>query len=97
MPYLHPKEEEGQTHTHSKAFNCESALRETKAKVERTCRADPRLRPVAFSQRQDTAANLVTTNTFGFKAYLEHQGRNEFINFASQIAYDGTNIAFVFY
>ena len=33
----------------------------------------------------------------GFEAYLEHQGRNGFINLASQIAYDGSNIAFVFY
>ena len=32
-----------------------------------------------------------------FEAYLERQGRNEFINLASQIACDGTNIAFVFY
>ena len=29
--------------------------------------------------------------------YLERQGRNEFINLASQIAYIGNNIAFVFY
>ena len=43
------------------------------------------------------SAYLVTSNTLGFEAYLERQGRNEFINLASQIAYDGTNIAFVFY
>ena len=30
-------------------------------------------------------------------AYQERQGRNEFINVASQIGFDGTNIAFVFY
>ena len=29
--------------------------------------------------------------------YLERQGRNEFINLASQIAYNGNNIAFIFY
>ena len=29
-------------------------------------------------------------------AYLERQGRNEYINLASQVGYDGTNIAFVF-
>ena len=29
--------------------------------------------------------------------YLERQGRNEFINLATQIGYDGKNIAFVFY
>ena len=46
---------------------------------------------------QEATANLVATNTVGFEAYLERQGRNEFINLASQIAYDGTNIAFVFY
>ena len=30
-------------------------------------------------------------------AYLERQDRNEFINLASEIGFDGTNIAFVFY
>ena len=29
--------------------------------------------------------------------YLERQGRNESINLASQIGYDGTNSAFIFY
>ena len=29
--------------------------------------------------------------------YLERQGRNEYINLASQIGYDGTNSAFIFY
>ena len=32
-----------------------------------------------------------------FKAYLDWQGRNEYVNLASQIGYDGKNIAFVFY
>ena len=81
----------------SKAFNYESALGETKPKIEWTCRADPGLHPAASSQRQEATANLVTANTVGFEAYLERQGRNEFINLASQIAYDGTNIAFKFY
>ena len=30
-------------------------------------------------------------------AYLERQGRNEYINLASKIGYDGSNLAFVFY
>ena len=34
-------------------------------------------------------ANLLT--------YLDCQGRNEYITLASQIAYDGSNIAFIFY
>ena len=29
--------------------------------------------------------------------YLDRQGRNEYITLASQIAYDGSNIAFVFH
>ena len=33
----------------SKAFNYESALGETKSKIEWTCRADPGLRPAASS------------------------------------------------
>ena len=31
------------------------------------------------------------------RTYLDRQGRNEYINLASQIGYDGSNIAFVFY
>ena len=31
------------------------------------------------------------------RAYIERQGRNEFINLASQIHYDSSNIDFVFY
>ena len=83
--------------TASKTFNYVSVLGETKPKIEWACRADTRLRPAASSQRQETAANLVTANTVSFEAYLQHQQRNEFINLASQIAYDGINIAFVFY
>ena len=29
--------------------------------------------------------------------YLKHQGRNEYINLASQFAYNGNNLAFVFF
>ena len=32
-----------------------------------------------------------------FKTYLDRQGRNEFVNLASQIGFNGSNIAFVFY
>ena len=32
-----------------------------------------------------------------FKTYLDRQGRNEYVNLASEIGYDGNNIAFVFY
>ena len=31
------------------------------------------------------------------RAYIERQGRNEFINLASQMGHDGSNIDFVFY
>ena len=33
----------------------------------------------------------------GMQTYLNRQGRNEYVNLASQIAYDGMNMAFVFY
>ena len=39
----------------------------------------------------------VTNSESVLTAYLERQGRNEFINLASQIGFDGGNIAFVFY
>ena len=41
--------------------------------------------------------DLVTNSESVLTAYLERQGRNEFINLASQIGFDGGNIAFVFY
>ena len=39
----------------------------------------------------------VTNSESVLTAYLEQQGRNEFINLAFQIGFDGGNIAFVFY
>ena len=44
-------------------------------------------RPTTTANNSDSVLN----------AYLERQGRNEFINLASQIGFDGTNIAFAFY
>ena len=40
---------------------------------------------------------VVSSEKSLFKEYLDRQGRNEYINLASQIGYDGHNIAFVFY
>jgi len=37
------------------------------------------------------------SNDSVFKAYLDRQGRNEYINLAAQIGYNGTNNAFVFF
>jgi len=37
------------------------------------------------------------SNESVFKAYLDQQGRNEYINLAAQIGYNGTNITFVFF
>ena len=42
--------------------------------------------PVASESNPNVALN----------AYLERQGRNEYINLATQVGYDGSNIAFVF-
>ena len=89
--------ENGNVAAASKAFNYESTLGETKPKTERITRVGPGLPPAASSQRQEIAANLVTSNTVGFEAYPERQGHNEFINLASLIAYDGISIAFVFH
>ena len=43
--------------------------------------------PVASESNPNAALN----------AYLERQGRNEYINLATQVGYDGANIAFVFF
>ena len=40
---------------------------------------------------------LTESNELGLHAYLQRQGRDEFINLASQIAFDGSNLALVFY
>ena len=45
---------------------------------------------LAPSSSRDTNESILCT-------CLDRQGRNEYINLASQIAYDGSNIAFVFY
>ena len=47
-------------------------------------------RHLAPSSSRDNIESILRT-------YLDRQGRNECINLASQIAYDGSNIAFVFY
>ena len=59
----------------SKAFGYGSALGETTPKVKRTYLADPGLDPAASLQRQETAANAVTSNTLGFEAYRKRQER----------------------
>ena len=46
------------------------------------------------AERPTTPAN---NSDSVLNAYLERPGRNEFINLASQIGFDGTNRAFVFY
>ena len=51
----------------SEAFGYTSALGGTTPKVERTCSADPGLRPAACSQRQETTSYFVTSNTTGFE------------------------------
>ena len=50
--------------------------------------------PWRNAERPTTPAN---NSDSVLNAYLERQGRNEFINLASQTGFDGTNIAFVFY
>ena len=47
--------------------------------------------------QQDTVNAAPASSNSVFEQYLESQGRNEFINLAAQIGYDGRNIAFVFY
>ena len=41
--------------------------------------------------------NAANRCEFVFATYLERQARNEYVNLASQISYDGHNIAFIFY
>ena len=52
---------------------------------------------IASNTAQLCERPVVSSETSVFKEYLDRQGRNEYINLASQIGYDGHNIAFVFY
>ena len=47
--------------------------------------------------RLQTRDFIVSNAQINWHTYLDRQGRNEYITLASQIAYDGNNIAFVFY
>ena len=54
--------------------------------------------PVSGASLQHLKLDTNTADhTKVFEAYLERQGRNDFINLAAQIGYDGNNIAYVFY
>ena len=57
-------------------------------------KCNPPMRLEPRPQRQKSNASSADAN---WHTYLERQGRNEYISLASQIAYDGSNIAFVFY
>ena len=52
---------------------------------------------VLIPKQRSKPSSPVKNNLSAVHEYLERQGRNEYINLASQIAYNGTNIAFVFY
>ena len=45
----------------------------------------------------DKTVALESNPNAALNAYLERQGRNEYINLATQVGYDGANIAFVFF
>ena len=51
----------------------------------------------AASERGPTRSGATSNQENVFNTYLKRQSRNEYINLANQIGYDGTNIAFVFY
>ena len=48
-------------------------------------------------QHSKPSSSPVKINMSAVHEYSEQQGRNKYINLASQNAYHGTNIAFVFY
>ena len=51
---------------------------------------------VSHYQSNVPVTPLLSESTM-LQTYLDRQGRNEYVNLASQIAYDGVNLAFVFY
>ena len=55
-------------------------------------RDEPQMR---FDQRP--SSRVSENSELALHTYLQRQGRSEYINLASQIGYDGKNIAFVFY
>ena len=52
---------------------------------------------VLIPKQRSKPSSPVKNNLSAVHEYLERQGRNELINLATEIAYNGTNIAFVFY
>ena len=56
---------------------------------------DPPVASTGASREPSGQSNLNHASVF--EAYLERHERNEYINLATQIAYDGHNIAYVFY
>ena len=56
---------------------------------------DPKPNPQFHEPLEQTSNSR--PNDMNWLTYLDRQGRNEYITLASQISYDGTNMAFVFY
>ena len=51
----------------------------------------------SFNPDSQMRNSVIATNELNWQTYLDRQSRNEYITLASQIAYDGSNTAFVFF
>ena len=51
----------------------------------------------SFNPDSQMRNSAIATNELNWQTYLDRQSRNEYITLASQIAYDGSNTAFVFF
>ena len=51
----------------------------------------------SFNPDSQMRNTVIATNELNWQTYLDRQSRNEYITLASQIAYDGSNTAFVFF
>ena len=51
----------------------------------------------SFNPNSQMRNSVIATNELNWQTYLDRQSRNEYITLASQIAYDGSNTAFVFF
>ena len=80
----------------TKYRNCGAAKVPDSAPINADRKTGASLLSQTYDRAKQTLSNI-DNHDADLLTYLDRQGRNEYITLASQIAYDGSNIAFVFY
>ena len=80
----------------TKYRNCGAAKVSESASDNADCKTGAPLPFQTYDRAKQTLFNIYNHDV-NLLSYVDRQGRNKYITLASQIAYDGSNIAFVFY